>query len=881
VTTVTGRPRACGKFVFVDDEKLYVRGVTYGTFPFRNGSPLPAAAEVRRDFELMKASGVNALRTYTVPPGWLLDLAQEHDLHLLVGLPWEQHVAFLDDRSRPRSIEAGVREGVRACAGHPAVLAYAVGNEIPASIVRWHGRRRVERFLERLYRAAKREDPDGLVTYVNYPSTEYLHLPFVDLLCFNVFLEAEEKLEAYLGRLQQLAGDRPLLITELGLDSGRHGEDVQATVLDWQVRTAFRSGSAGTFVFSWTDEWERGGLAVEDWAFGLTDRKRRPKPALEALGEAFAEVPLKGDVAWPRISVVVCSHNGARTIGDCLDGIARLDYPDYETIVVDDGSTDDTANIVQPFGLRLIRTEHRGLSSARNAGLEAASGEIVAYLDDDARPDPHWLRYLAATFMTTRHVGVGGPNVPPEGSSILDACMAEAPGGPIHVLFSDREAEHIPGCNMAFRKKALEDVGGFDPQFWTAGDDVDMCWRLRDREDTLGFSPAAMVWHRRRPSVSSYLRQQRGYGAAEALLERKWPERYNRGGHLRWSGNVYAGRVRRAIGLHRWRVYYGTWGSGLFQSVYERAPGTLAWLPLMPEWYLLVAVLAVAAAYELSYKPLFFEVPWLGVPLFLLLFCLSLWAVLGKAVASAWSVLPRAHGSRSYRVGFLLTMTALCALQPAARLGGRLRQGLTPWRTRGLRGIALPRPQRCSVWSERWRAPTDWLRRLEAEARRSNVAVYRGGDYDRWDLEARVGALGSARLRMAVEEHGHGKQLLRFRLWPVWSRLFALLVPVLALWLAFELVRDTVAAAVVGLLAVLVIVRALREGNTAVGLLLSRIELISEDVAAQADGKALTISVRPNGSTRPSLVASGSENGEEATAATEGALTGIVGGGRG
>ena len=120
-----------------------------------------------------------------------------------------------------------MREGVRACAGHPAVLAYAVGNEIPASIVRWHGRRRVERFLERLYRAAKSEDPDALVTYVNYPSTEYLHLPFVDLLCFNVFLEAEEKLEAYLARLQHLAGDRPLLITELGLDSRRHGEDAR------------------------------------------------------------------------------------------------------------------------------------------------------------------------------------------------------------------------------------------------------------------------------------------------------------------------------------------------------------------------------------------------------------------------------------------------------------------------------------------------------------------------------------------------------------------------------------------------------------------------------------------------------------------------------
>jgi O-antigen biosynthesis protein len=856
-----------------------VRGVTYGTFPVRDGSTYPMAASVQRDLEMMRANGVNALRTYTVPPRWLLDLAQANDLHVLVGLPWEQHIAFLDDRLRARSIEARVREGVRACAGHPAVLAYAVGNEIPASIVRWHGRRRVERFLERLYGAAKSEDPDGLVTYVNYPSTEYLHLPFVDILCFNVFLEAEEKLEAYLARLQHLAGDRPLLITELGLDSRRHGEDIQATVLGWQVRTAFRSGSAGAFVFSWTDEWERGGLAVDDWDFGLTNRTRRPKPALRAVRDAFAEVPFRDDVAWPRVSVVICSHNGAATIGDCLEGIAALDYPDYEAIVVDDGSTDDTAEIAEGFGVHIIRTENRGLSSARNTGLEAASGEIVAYLDDDARPDPHWLQYLAATFMTTPHAGVGGPNVPPAGADILEASMAEAPGGPIHVLFSDGEAEHIPGCNMAFRRMALEDVGGFDPQFRAAGDDVDMCWRLHDQGGTLGFSPAAMVWHRRRRSVPAYLRQQRGYGAAEALLERKWPERYNRGGHLRWSGNVYAGRVRRAIGIHRWRVYYGTWGSGLFQSVYQRAPGTLSSLPLMPEWYLLLALLAAAATYESIHEPLFFRVPLLAVPLSLLLFFASLAALLGQAVASAWSVLPRVRRSRRYRVGFLLAMTMLYVLQPAARLGGRLRQGLTPWRTRGLRGVALPWPQRCSVWSERWLSPTDWLRRLEEEVRRSNAAVYRGGDYDRWDLEARVGALGSARLRMAVEEHGHGKQLLRFRLWPVWSRLFALFAPALAFWLAFEIVRDTVAATVVGILVALLVIRALREVSTAVGLLLGRIEILcSEHAAAPEDGDAPTVGAHPNGTVQPALAESGAEAGEGARSTTDGDFAEVVGG---
>src|SRR5204862_745152 len=102
---------------------------------------------------------------------------------------------------------------------------------------------------------------------------------------------------------------------------------------------------------------------------------------------------------------------------------------------------------------------------------------------------------------------------------------ANAPGDPIHVLLSDDDAEHIPGCNMAFRKEALEALGGFDPRFRTAGDDVDVCWRIQERGWTIGFNPAAMVWHHRRGSIRAYWRQQIGYGKAEALLEQKWPHK--------------------------------------------------------------------------------------------------------------------------------------------------------------------------------------------------------------------------------------------------------------------------------------------------------------------------------------------------------------------
>ena len=167
---------------------------------------------------------------------------------------------------------------------------------------------------------------------------------------------------------------------------------------------------------------------------------------------------------------------------------------------------------------------------------------------------------------------MGGPNIPPDGDGPIAECIANAPGGPVHVLLSDGEAEHIPGCNMAFRRAALKAIGGFDPQFRTAGDDVDICWRLQQQGWTIGFSPGAMVWHHRRNSVRTYWKQQQGYGKAEALLERKWPEKYNAAGHVTWAGRVY-GKGLASIFGRGGRIYHGIWGAAPFQSIYQPAPG--------------------------------------------------------------------------------------------------------------------------------------------------------------------------------------------------------------------------------------------------------------------------------------------------------------------
>jgi cellulose synthase/poly-beta-1,6-N-acetylglucosamine synthase-like glycosyltransferase len=249
--------------------------------------------------------------------------------------------------------------------------------------------------------------------------------------------------------------------------------------------------------------------------------------------------------------------------------------------------------------------------------MEAASGEIVAYIDDDAYPDPHWLYYLANGFLDGDCVGVGGPNIACPEDGWISECTDNAPGNPIHVLISDREAEQIPGCNMAFRKSALQAIGGFDPQFRAAGDDVDVCWRMRQAGGRLGFAPGAVVWHHRRDSIGTYLKQQGGYGKAEALL----------------AGRLYGKGFTRMIRFRGGRVYQGSWGAALFQSMYQPAPGIFWSLPLMPEWYLLILVLAALSLIGIFWTPLLLALP-------VLIFAVA--APLVQA-AFAWPFAPWSH----------------------------------------------------------------------------------------------------------------------------------------------------------------------------------------------------------------------------------------------
>ncbi len=456
-----GRLVARGKYLFEGERKFFARGVSYGPFPPNSrGERYPEPERAAADFALMNQMGANVVRCYVPPPQWLLEEAIRHNLRLMVGIPWPFHMAFLDSREMAAEIRNSIRKGVEDLRPYgDAILAYSLGNEVRSDIVRWHGPRAVSNFLRELYDIGKQADPGGLFTYSNYPTTEYLDLSFLDFVCFNVYLHREEDYRRYLTHLMAATGERPLMLSETGMDTIREGEEHQAELLGWQARAAFEIGLSGFIVFAFTDEWHTGGVEIADWAFGLVKKDRSPKRAFDAVGEIFrGELPPPLTHA-PKASVIVPAYNSAAAIAACLESLKTLHYPDYETIVIDDGSTDSTAQIAESAGARVIRIEHRGLAAARNAGTEAASGEIVAFIDSDARADADWLYHLVEAITRRGAAAAGGPNFAPHD---CDAAYAFAPGIPREVRGEGDQLTQLCGCNMAITKAALREVGGFD-----------------------------------------------------------------------------------------------------------------------------------------------------------------------------------------------------------------------------------------------------------------------------------------------------------------------------------------------------------------------------------------------------------------------------------
>ena len=752
LTPVT-RVMAAGKFLqLADGSPYFMRGVAYGPFkPNSRGEPFPEDGQLATDLRHIAALGFNTVRLYELPTSVVLREIEALGLRLIVGIPWTEHVDFLSDRSLCREIEARIAAATSKLHDRACITAFLVGNEIEKTLVRWMQPRRVRDFVERLIETARRNAPQTLISYATYPSTEYLVPRNADFLAVNVYLESREAFATCLERLQNLAGSKPLLITEFGLDVATHGAAAQAQVMRWQHECLLNSGSAGGVWFAYTDEWYRGGRDVTGWQFGLVDRGRNERPACAVERELVAALP--APASPPRFSVVVCTRNGDHTLRACLESLVALRYPDFEILVIDDGSRDATAEIAKSFDRVLYHfQEHAGLSVARNLGAKLANGSIIAYTDDDCIAHPDWLLHLSHAFADTSVVAAGGPNIPPPPRNQMERVVAAAPGAPAHVLLDDTEAEHLPGCNLAIRKEELDQIGGFRAEFMTAGDDVDVCWRLREADGRLLFVPGAMVWHHRRFTLQAYLRQQRGYGHAEALLMKTHPARFGMLGGARWRGGIYGDQLPADQPIEG-SIFHGPLGLGAFQVIY--ASSSFRWW----EW--------------------FTGLLWIAL-LLLALLCQQQWIALGLMVFAAWSawrVSARNAASSNLRsVQSRLLLWWLSFLQPIvrewARLRGMLKLGARPSRHPLLPEIMPPtRPHKITLnlgtlrfWSDTCTTRDAWLHELRKVLRSAHI-LFREDDGWRWfDLEAWPWSEISRAFLSVTEFHADGHCLTRVKL---------------------------------------------------------------------------------------------------------------------
>lgn len=326
-----------------------------------------------------------------------------------------------------------------------------------------------------------------------------------------------------------------------------------------------------------------------------------------------APEPVTGGASMPSVTVVVCTRDRSALLRDSLTAILKLDYPNFDVLVVDNAPrTDETRNMVRDeFGdprIRLITEPAPGLSQARNAGLRHAPGDIVAFTDDDVVVDGAWLREIAAGFermpgtaCVTGLVPAGELRSPAQEyfnnrvnwSKCTESkvySFADPPQGLPKFPFCP--GAFGTGANFALDRNTALSLGGFDNALGVGtrtggGEDIDMFTRVILEGYSLVVQPSAIVWHRHRDGVDELSAQARGYGSGlgawltKILLDPRTARlALARAPRVAWNVLQGAGTPRRPIAGHS--QGHDSWDEQLAQVLrlerYSLARGPLNYL---------------------------------------------------------------------------------------------------------------------------------------------------------------------------------------------------------------------------------------------------------------------------------------------------------------
>jgi GT2 family glycosyltransferase len=232
-------------------------------------------------------------------------------------------------------------------------------------------------------------------------------------------------------------------------------------------------------------------------------------------------------------SVIIPTFDGVARLPKCLDALLKqVDPRNTEILVVDDGSTDGTGELVRRYpGVRLLRQANAGPASARNRGASEAIGEVILFTDDDCVPTPGWLDAMLGPFTDPSVVGTKGIYRTQQRSVVARFVQIEYEDR-YRLMRKFRDIDFVDTYSAAFRREHFQELGGYDVTFPIAcAEDIELSYRMSQRGWKMKFAPHAVVFHSHPDTLSAYLKKKYKFAFWRVLALHKNPSKVLRDSH--------------------------------------------------------------------------------------------------------------------------------------------------------------------------------------------------------------------------------------------------------------------------------------------------------------------------------------------------------------
>ena len=459
---------------------------------------------LRKRLDELAAAHVNALILTEAQAETVLGLAGQAGLCAMVEIAIDSN--DFDSPIRARAAVARVAKVVNALRGHRALIGFLIDFPLDAGAILKLAPDALRGALDAIVRAVRAANSHLMVALKRRADAPALAIADEDLAYVSLAKIDPTAVGPAICALHDLAGAHPLVIE---IDEELPGQEEV-------VARAFGFGAAGVVAPAMRPAASHGWQNIRMLSAG----ELLPFAHLDG-----SSVPLP--VVTPMVSVVVAARDDERTIAACLESIGRLQYPNYEVIVIDDAAQDRSADSAADFpGVRLIRQPRAGFGAIRNVAVRAARGHLIAFTRADCVVDSDWLALAVRAMAEGGLDGCCGPIYSSPGERGLAARVLSSLQSTGSMRSSGDRVVQLTDRNMIMRKSSLIAVGGFDSRFIDAGGDLDLSARMIEAGMTLGWCPAGFVWRCGRNTIGKFFHQRIRHGRAEAMLAIKYPGRF-------------------------------------------------------------------------------------------------------------------------------------------------------------------------------------------------------------------------------------------------------------------------------------------------------------------------------------------------------------------